>query len=182
MVKFKQNGGVNVGKTIYYCRSCRDTGKDVIDLDTKYFSKDRIEFRRGYIFAEEVSKGNTSVCPYCNSELLKADISEEDYVLLGKATNNNRQLLDAMVDLHKKDVIEYELKMSQFRSQYEQSQSAEKQEQESSNNLPKCPTCGSTDLSKISTAKKVAKIATFGIFGMGDNGKTWKCNNCGSKF
>lgn len=49
-------------------------------------------------------------------------------------------------------------------------------------NVPKCPTCSSTNLSKISATKKVAKIAAFGIFGMGDNGKTWKCNNCGSKF
>ena len=48
--------------------------------------------------------------------------------------------------------------------------------------VPKCPTCGSPNLSKISATKKVAKIAAFGIFGMGDNGKTWKCNNCGSKF
>lgn len=49
-------------------------------------------------------------------------------------------------------------------------------------NVPKCPICGSTSLSKISNAHKVGKIALFGIFGMGDNGKTWKCNNCGSKF
>lgn len=49
-------------------------------------------------------------------------------------------------------------------------------------NKPKCPFCQSTDLSKISATKKAAKIVTFGIFGMGDNGKTWKCNKCGSKF
>lgn len=49
-------------------------------------------------------------------------------------------------------------------------------------NIPHCPICNSTNLSKISTTKKVAKIAAFGIFGMGDNGKTWKCNDCGSKF
>lgn len=48
--------------------------------------------------------------------------------------------------------------------------------------VPKCPTCHSTNLSKITTAHKAGKIALFGIFGMGDNGKTWKCNNCGSKF
>ena len=47
---------------------------------------------------------------------------------------------------------------------------------------PKCPICQSTNLSKISTTKKITKIAMFGVFGMGDNGKTWKCNNCGSKF
>ena len=49
-------------------------------------------------------------------------------------------------------------------------------------NTPHCPICNSTNLSKITTTKKVAKIVAFGIFGMGDNGKTWKCNNCGSKF
>lgn len=49
-------------------------------------------------------------------------------------------------------------------------------------NKPHCPICNSTNLSKISTTKKVVKVAAFGIFGMGDNGKTWKCNNCGSKF
>lgn len=49
-------------------------------------------------------------------------------------------------------------------------------------NVPKCPTCGSPDLSKISTVKKAAKIGMFGIFGAGDIGKTWKCNNCGSRF
>ena len=49
-------------------------------------------------------------------------------------------------------------------------------------NTPKCPVCQSTNLSKITTVQKAGKIALFGIFGMGDNGKTWKCNNCGSKF
>lgn len=49
-------------------------------------------------------------------------------------------------------------------------------------NVPRCPICKSTDLSKITLAHKAGKIAAFGIFGMGDNGKTWKCNNCGSRF
>lgn len=49
-------------------------------------------------------------------------------------------------------------------------------------NIPKCPICQSTNLSKITATKKVMKIAAFGIFGMGDNGKTWKCDSCGSKF
>ncbi len=48
--------------------------------------------------------------------------------------------------------------------------------------IPKCPICGSTSLSRISTSKKVAKIAFFGLYGAGDIGKTWKCNNCDSRF
>jgi len=49
-------------------------------------------------------------------------------------------------------------------------------------NKPHCPICNSTNLSKISNIGKAAKIGMFGIFGAGDLGKTWKCNNCGSKF
>lgn len=48
--------------------------------------------------------------------------------------------------------------------------------------VPHCPSCHSTDLSKISVAKKGFKVALFGFLGTGDNGKTWKCNNCGTKF
>lgn len=46
----------------------------------------------------------------------------------------------------------------------------------------KCPICNSTDLSRMSTATKVAKVGLFGIFGSGDIGKTFRCNNCGTKF
>lgn len=49
-------------------------------------------------------------------------------------------------------------------------------------NVPKCPICNSTNLSKISAMKKAGKIGLFGIFGAGDIGKTYKCNNCGSRF
>lgn len=49
--------------------------------------------------------------------------------------------------------------------------------------VPACPYCHSTDLIKISNAKKTVKAIAFGIFGaLDDAGKTWKCNNCGSKF
>ena len=57
-----------------------------------------------------------------------------------------------------------------------------KQSINSTSNIPKCPICQSTNLSKISTTHKAGKIALFGIFGAGDISKTWKCNNCGSKF
>lgn len=53
---------------------------------------------------------------------------------------------------------------------------------EQPSNTPKCPICQSTNLTKISTTSKAVKIATFGIYGAGDIGKTWKCNDCGSKF
>ena len=162
-------------KPIYFCKLCNETGNNNNNLDLQYFTSQRLEFRKGYIY-EKTCKGNTSVCPYCDSELIKADISEEDYILLGKATNNNRQLLDAMVDLHNKDVIEYELKMSQFRNQYEQSQRVKKQEQESYN-IPKCPTCNSTNITRISATAKAINAGMFGLLG-NKRKKTFHCKNC----
>lgn len=167
-----------MGKVIYFCKSCSETGDNNRNL--KYYSDEQLNYKKGYIY-EDIAKDNTSVCPYCGGELLKADISEEDYVLLGKATNNNRQLLDAMVDLHKKDLVEYELKMSQFRNQYEQVQQAQRQES-SSNNLPKCPYCNSTDLKKISGLSKAGSVALWGVFAIGKVSKQWHCNNCKSDF
>lgn len=58
----------------------------------------------------------------------------------------------------------------------------QKREEQENANKPKCPICNSTNLSKLSNVSKVAKVGLFGIFGAGDLGKTWKCNNCGSKF
>ena len=51
------------------------------------------------------------------------------------------------------------------------------------NYVPRCPVCGSSNIGKITVAKRAAKTAVFGAIGaMDDIGKTWKCNNCGSKF
>lgn len=180
MVEFTQNivGGINMGKAIYYCESCNKTGENNKNLDLQYFTNERLNFKRGYIY-EKSCNGNTKICPYCNGELIKADISEEDYILLGNASNDNRQLLDAMVDLHKKDIIEYELKMSQFKKQYEQEK--QQKRQESSNNVPKCPTCKSTNVEKISLGKKAVGGALFGLFSSNIR-NTMHCKNCGAKW
>ena len=50
-------------------------------------------------------------------------------------------------------------------------------------NVPKCPVCGSTSLKKISLTTRAVKTAVFGTIGaIDDAGKTYKCENCGSKF
>jgi uncharacterized protein with PIN domain len=98
-----------------------------------------------------------------------------DYFILRKISKDPK-FIKAMLELHDKDIIEYELKMSQFRNQVNKAEVVEDK------NVPHCPTCNSTNLTKISTAGKAVKIGLFGIFGAGDLGKTWKCNNCGSKF
>ena len=81
-----------------------------------------------------------------------------------------------MIELHDKNIIEYELKMSQFRAQVNVQNEINQQSKQQSNQ-PKCPTCGSTNIRKIGTGERVASVVGFGIFSKKIN-KTWKCNNC----
>ena len=113
----------------------------------------------------------------CNGNFIETSLSYDDLITISRISNDN-DFFQAMIDLKEKDIIEYNLKMSQFRSQVAQQKSSSVR----NDNRPKCPICNSTNLSKISTAKKATKVGLFGIFGAGDIGKTWKCNNCGSKF
>ena len=83
-----------------------------------------------------------------------------------------------MIDLKKKDPIEYQLKLSQFKTQLQQQESSKRAEED---NLPKCPTCGSTNIEKISLGKKAVGGALFGLFSS-DVRKTMHCKNCGFKW
>jgi len=151
-------------KTVMFCQACADTN-DHVDGNTK-----------GYL--EIFSLSTNDICPYCGSDLIDTGITSDDLIMLMHITNNNRQLLDAMVDLHSKDIIEYELKMSQFRNQYEQSQQQQKQESSSNSNQPKCPTCSSTNIQKIGGLERVGSVAMLGLFSKKIN-KSFKCGNCG---
>lgn len=129
---------------------------------------------------KEVSDNTITTCPFCNCiDLL--DKNSYDSIILNykNASNSAKQMFYndptfiKMMSYHP-DLFKRELP----KQTYHNTASSHP----TSPNIPKCPICGSTNLSKITIAQKAGKIALFGIFGMGDNGKTWKCNNCGSKF
>lgn len=80
-------------------------------------------------------------------------------------------LYNAMVELKKNDIIEYNFKMSQLLNQVNQ----QKQQQESGK--PHCPTRGSTNIKLISTISKAANTAMFGLLGTKRH-KMYHCNNC----
>lgn len=86
----------------------------------------------GYVCESETAPMN---CPVCHG--LKF-IDQDTRIL--KSLKCSQQLIDAMLKLRDSNIIEYELKMSQFRTQYEQIQSARRNQ-----NVPKeifCPKCG----------------------------------------
>lgn len=111
----------------------------------------------------------------CGGTMIDTGMSFEDFGIIRKISSDD-EFADAMVELKKNDIIEYNLKMSQFRNQVNQ----QKQQQES--NVPKCPTCGSINLKKISGLSKAGSVALWGVFAAGRTSKTWHCNKCGAEW
>ena len=134
---------------------------------------------------------------YTQSEAETAECSckHTDYIYLGvnpiqyyKMSDSSKdRLIQKKLKLTQNQFEELKVEWSKIRKEvdreyYAQRLAQRNEQRRVSQNTPKCPICQSTNLSKITTAQKAGKIVLFGIFGMGDNGKTWKCNNCGSKF
>lgn len=158
---------------IKVCNNCKNNKCFESQYNTKW------EPIQGYFIA---FAPNNNICPYCNNSIEDTGIDYKEYEIISKISNDNA-FLEAMIDLKQKDIIEYELKMSQFRNQVEQQKSIQNQQvqvkQES--NVPKCPTCGSTKIKKISGTKKAASIIGFGILS-NNIGKTYECLNCKYKW
>lgn len=123
-------------------------------------------------------KQDVEYCPICTDKLENINFPFEDLKILTSISNDVR-LYQSMIQLYNDDIIEYELKMSQFKTQYEQQESI-KQMQEKKN-IPKCPTCGSTNIEKISVGKKIGGSFLFGIFSS-DVRNTMHCKDCGAKW
>lgn len=147
----------------YYVRFCPTCNKK--DPDCKHIIRGRYS-----TFLED----DNYTCEVCGDTVHDLSMTSQEYKIIIQVSNDPSFIL-AMEELKKKDIIEYNMKFSQMKSQIEQYN-------KSVDNKPKCPTCGSTNLSKITATKKVGKAALFGLFAVGDMNKTWKCNNCGSKF
>lgn len=117
-------------------------------------------------------------CNKCEQEMLQVTkMTTEEFGILCDVAPKNNELRSLMIDLKEKDPIEYQLKISQFKTQLEMQKSNKTQ----NDNRPKCPTCGSTNIEKISVTKKAFGGAMFGIFSS-DIRNSMHCKNCGAKW
>lgn len=119
----------------------------------------------------DVTQKPSYICPICGANNW---ITEDDETL-SRVSNYNPALLDAMRELKEKDVIEYELKMSQFRNQANQ-MDAMRQQERADKNRPRCPKCGSTSI----TAGQRGFSLLTGFIGSGNTVN--RCSNCGHKW
>ena len=116
-------------------------------------------------------KQDVEYCPICADKLENIIFPFEDLKILTSISNDVR-LYQSMIQLYNDDIIEYELKMSQFRTQYER-QASIKQMQDEEKNKPKCPKCGSTN---ITTGQRGYSLLTGFL---GSNKTVNRCANCG---
>lgn len=177
---------MNITKTVLKCSNC-DPNHELDILNPRWSSTQKSEYRKGFVGIYETEKFPADynekldqlICPFCNNKLIDTNFPHEDFNLIGKATDWNRQILDLMMELHEKDLIEYQLKLNQFKLQQEQHEVIKEQERES--NKLHCPTCNSTKVKRISGTAKVAGVAMFGLFSKTARSQ-FKCENCGYKW
>ena len=116
-----------------------------------------------------------TTCNECGNEFINIDFSALDLKILMQVSKDIN-FIEAMIKLHDEDIIEYESRMSQFRTQVQQQEQIKKQQQEDSK--PHCPHCKSTNISKIGTGARIGSIAMWGVFSKKIN-KSFKCKQCG---
>ncbi len=114
---------------------------------------------------------NKSNCSFCNSKMIKTPLLVEEYVYI-TLISEDRDFIDAMIELKQKDIIEFKTKIAQFKVQIDAQEERERQEK----NKPKCPTCGSTSLATVNRGYSF-------LTGFLGSGKPMNvCQSCGHKW
>lgn len=153
---------------IKYCQKCYEEKRK--GWATGYFDVYHDEL---YVCTRRDNNGNL-----CGGDLIDINFPKEDLRTLLFLTES-KPLIDAMIELYNNDIIEYELKMSQFREQRKQKSArmqADWNAKQQEKNTVKCPKCGST---AIATVNRGFSIIT-GFIGSGSARNV--CQKCGHKW
>lgn len=108
------------------------------------------------------------LCYACDSNIVKTPLLVEEYAYI-TLISEDRNFIDAMIELKQKDIIEFKTKVAQFKSQVDAQEERKRQER----NLPRCPKCGSTSI----TASQRGYSFWTGF--LGSNKTVNRCSNCG---
>lgn len=118
------------------------------------------------------------ICPDCKHQMIDVDYPSKDFDIITQISYDPT-FIESMIALRKSNPIEYQLKLSQIKSQTDQNSNLKKRQDKQLE--VHCPYCNSININKISGAERAGSIALFGIFSKKIN-KSFKCNNCGGTF
>lgn len=113
----------------------------------------------------------------CNGILEQINLSCDDMYII-EDISTDKDFIQAMIDLKENDIIKYNLKISQFKTQLSQQESNSIQK----DITLRCPYCKSANVKKISSMSKVGSVVIWGIFSAGKVSKNYHCNQCNSDF
>lgn len=114
-------------------------------------------------------KPDFEICEHCGSKIFKSPLTVEEYAYIDCIAEDDREFLDAMIELKQKDIIEFKTKIAQFKAQVDAQEERKRQER----NLPRCPKCGSTSIATVN------KGYSFWTGFLGSNKTVNRCSNCG---
>lgn len=125
-----------------------------------------------YICGYKTMDENIVVCPQCLCDDVFVQSKEEEELM---RLFDDRELTNAMLELKKNNLIEYKLKLKQFKIVKQQQEQMEKN---GTDNTPHCPTCNSTNIKPIPEKVRRRSAWTLGL-AVDLVGKTFECQNCG---
>lgn len=121
-----------------------------------------------------------NICPECHNPIQELSLTIEEWNVLKQISTDANFILE-MDNLKQSDIIDFNLKMSQFKQNIPQPQHRTEPTSQPAENIPKCPTCGSTNVKPISGTKRWIGTGLFGL-ASSDVGKSYVCNNCKYKW
>lgn len=152
------------------CSKCGGKGLAPVGTDKCFCGGNMVVFN---VTKDQYVKMSDSEIQQMTEQMgIKPLISKDDAYTIYLATKST-EIIDAMIELKQRDIIEYGLKLGQFKTQLAQQESSNTQ----TTNTVKCPTCSSANVKKISTTEKLTNTVMWGILGT-KRYKTFHCNKC----
>lgn len=144
---------------VMYCPNCKKNNRT--HNSSKYVTP-------AAYFSAYIDKEDT-YCKYCGCRLLPMNIDVFEFGIIADISGDPSFII-AMDDLKQKDPIEFQLKMSQFKTQLQQQENSKPKE---NSNLIHCPKCDSTAIT--TGARGVNNF--WGLLGASKTVN--RCGNCG---
>lgn len=148
---------------VYYCEQCAKEGKyggytvvKFMDIDSLYKTH----------------------CLHCKAPYTRPSLFtyEEEHILW--CVSRDGEFMRQMEKLKEENLIEFQLKMAEFRNQWAVMKREKQQQQHASSSSITCPTCKSTNVRRIGSVERGASVFALGLFSKKIN-KSFKCNSCG---